>query len=135
MMTNFLLLIGAGLFAKATAGFQKHAFQTLLGADADDAAGTGPGSYRVQGNVWHLDCCSGNGWSIFGALFGWSNDATSRFPLFCDLAPSPSPTATLTVGSVLSYVFYWLAVIAVLIYMKYSEVKFDLVVQSSTLTP
>lgn len=82
VMTNFILLIGAGLFSKAVGAFEQHAFNTLLGADVDDAGGTGPGSYRVQGNVWHLDCCSpenkfGNsGWSIFNAIFGWTNNAT-----------------------------------------------------------
>ncbi|KAG6900239.1 hypothetical protein C0993_001058 [Termitomyces sp. T159_Od127] len=50
VMTNFILLIGAGLFSKAVGAFEQHAFNTLLGADVDDAGGTGPGSYRVQGN-------------------------------------------------------------------------------------
>ncbi|KAG6872478.1 hypothetical protein C0995_009412 [Termitomyces sp. Mi166 len=82
VMTNFILLIGAGLFSKAVGAFEQHAFNTLLGADVDDAGGTGPGSYRVQGNVWHLDCCSpenkfdNSGWSIFSAIFGWTNNAT-----------------------------------------------------------
>jgi high-affinity iron transporter len=81
-MTNLLLLIGAGLFSKAVGDFESHAFSQLLGVDADDAGGSGPGSYRVQGNVWHLDCCSsesenGNqGWSIFSAIFGWSNNGS-----------------------------------------------------------
>ncbi|KAG6841149.1 hypothetical protein C0991_001426 [Blastosporella zonata] len=107
IMTNFIILIGAGLFSKAVGQFEQHAFNTLLGADVDDSGGTGPGSYRVQGNVWHLDCCSAenylstDGWSIFNAIFGWTNNAT--------------------LGSVLSYVFYWIAVIVVLIYMKYKE--------------
>ncbi|KAF9480957.1 Ftr1 protein [Pholiota conissans] len=107
VMTNFLFLIGAGLFSKAVGAFQENAFNRLLGADVDDAGGDGPGSYRVQGNVWHLDCCNpdskfdGEGWTIFGAIFGWTNNATQ--------------------GSVLSYVFYWLAVIACLIYMKFKE--------------
>ncbi|KIM85638.1 hypothetical protein PILCRDRAFT_816834 [Piloderma croceum F 1598] len=107
VMTNFILLIGAGLFTKAVNAYQEHAFTVLLGADADDSGGTGPGSYDVRGNVWHLDCCSpestfdGQGWTIFNALFGWTNNAT--------------------VGSVLAYVFYWIAVIAVLVYMKFKE--------------
>lgn len=81
-MTNFLFLIGAGLFSKAVGAFQENAFNRLLGADVDDASGDGPGSYRVQGNVWHLDCCNpdskldGEGWTIFGAIFGWTNSAT-----------------------------------------------------------
>lgn len=81
-MTNFLMLIGAGLFSKAVGAFQENAFNKLLGADVDDAGGDGPGSYPVKGNVWHLDCCNpdskfdGEGWTIFGAIFGWTNNAT-----------------------------------------------------------
>ncbi|TFK41496.1 Ftr1 protein [Crucibulum laeve] len=107
VMTNFLLLIGAGLFSKAVGAFQENAYNHLLGMDVDDAGGDGPGSYLVQGNVWHLDCCNpdskldGMGWSIFGAIFGWTNNAT--------------------VGSILAYVFYWLAVIVVLVFMKFKE--------------
>ncbi|KAI0646577.1 Ftr1 protein [Trametes meyenii] len=107
VMTNFLLLIGAGLFSKAIWAFQTNAFNHLLGADVDDAGGDGPGSYDVRGSVWHLDCCNpennfdSDGWSIFSAIFGWTNSAT--------------------IGSVLSYVFYWLAVIATLIVLKFKE--------------
>lgn len=83
-MTNLLLLIGAGLFSKAVGAFEENAFNRLLGADVDDASGDGPGSYRVQGNVWHLNCCNpdnhfdGQGWTIFGAIFGWTNSATRQ---------------------------------------------------------
>ncbi|KAJ7098324.1 iron permease FTR1/Fip1/EfeU [Mycena epipterygia] len=107
IMTNLLLLIGAGLFSRAVWAFEEHAFNKLLGADVDDSGGDGPGSFRVQGNVWHLDCCNpddnldGQGWSIFNAIFGWTNSAT--------------------LGSVLSYVFYWIAVIVVLVGMKFLE--------------
>jgi high-affinity iron transporter len=84
VMTNLLLLIGAGLFSKACGSFETHHFNALLGMDVDDAtkAGDGPGSYNVHGNVWHLDCCNpednvhGGGWLIFGAIFGWTNNAT-----------------------------------------------------------
>ncbi|KAK0482374.1 Ftr1 protein [Armillaria novae-zelandiae] len=106
-MTNLLLLIGAGLFSRAVGAFERNAFNHLLGADVDDAGGSGPGSYRVQGNVWHLDCCNpednlaNNGWSVFNALFGWTNSAT--------------------LGTVLSYVFYWLAVIVTLLFLKVKE--------------
>jgi len=107
VMTNFLLLIGAGLFSKAVGAFETHAFNTLVGLNADDTAGDRPGSYPVKGNVWHLDCCNpdiqsdGQGWSIFKAIFGWTNNAT--------------------LGTVLAYVFYWLAVMVVLVYTKYKE--------------
>ncbi|KAJ3934182.1 MAG: Ftr1 protein [Lentinula lateritia] len=106
-MTNLLLLIGAGLFSRGVWAFQENAFNDLLGADVDDSGGDGPGSFRVQGNIWHLDCCNpednldNSGWSIFNAIFGWTNSAT--------------------LGSVLSYVFYWLAVIVTLIIMKFQE--------------
>ena len=88
VMTNFLLLIGAGLFSKAVGSFQEYAFNQLLGSDADDAGGDGPGSYPVKGNVWHLNCCNpentsdNQGWSIFNAIFGWTNNATSGYFLF-----------------------------------------------------
>ncbi|EKM56527.1 uncharacterized protein PHACADRAFT_253706 [Phanerochaete carnosa HHB-10118-sp] len=109
LMTNFILLIGAGLFSRAIGSFQEQAFNTLVGSDVDDvgAAGNGPGSYDVRGNVWHLDCCNpenntdSQGWSIFNAIFGWTNNAT--------------------IGSVLGYVFYWLAAMVVLAYLKYKE--------------
>jgi high-affinity iron transporter len=109
VMTNFLLLIGAGLFTRAITAYQNHAFNQLLGADADDGtlAGDGPGSYDVRGSVWHLDCCNpenkldGQGWSIFQAILGWTHNAT--------------------VGSVLAYVFFWVAVIVVLVAMKFRE--------------
>lgn len=108
-MTNLILLIGAGLFSRATWSFQEQRFNALLGADVDDssAAGDGPGSYDVRGNVWHLDCCNpennldSSGWSIFNAIFGWTNSAT--------------------IGSILSYVFYWLAAMVVLVYLKFKE--------------
>ena len=87
-MTNLLLLIGAGLFSKSIGSFQTHSFNSLVGSNADDTAGNGPGTYRVQGNVWHLDCCNpeiktdGQGWSIFNAIFGWTNNATCVFFFF-----------------------------------------------------
>jgi len=107
VMTNFLFLIGAGLFSKAIWSFEWQRWVKLLGVHGDDTVGDGLGTYPVQGNVWHLNCCNPNnssdsqGWSIFNAILGWTNNATY--------------------GSVLSYVFYWLAVIAALVYMKFKE--------------
>ncbi len=45
----------------------------------------------------------GGGWGIFNALFGWENSATY--------------------GSVLSYNFYWIAVIIAFLAMRYNEKK------------
>jgi high-affinity iron transporter len=61
----------------------------------------------VRGNVWHLNfgnpdnIADNQGWSIFSAIFGWTNSAT--------------------IGSVLAYVFYWLLVIGILVSMKVRE--------------
>ncbi|KAF8691069.1 hypothetical protein AX14_002825 [Amanita brunnescens Koide BX004] len=107
VMTNLLFLIGAGLFNRAVWSFEWQKWITLLGIHGDDTLGDDPGTYPVQGTVWHLNCCNPNnnsdnqGWSIFNAILGWTNTATY--------------------GSVLSYVFYWLAVIAALVYMKFKE--------------
>ncbi|KEI40132.1 uncharacterized protein L969DRAFT_16804 [Mixia osmundae IAM 14324] len=105
--TNFLLLIGAGLFSKAVLNFQNYKFNQLTGGDASES-GSGPGSYPVAGNVWHVNYGNpelktdvGLGWLIFNAILGWTNSAT--------------------VGTILSYVFYWIAVTVVLVYMKWSE--------------
>ncbi|KAK7036554.1 high-affinity iron permease [Paramarasmius palmivorus] len=117
-MTNLLLLIGAGLFSRAVGAFEKHAFNQLLGAEVDDAGGDGPGSYDVRGNVWHLDCCNpdnnldSEGWSVFNAIFGWTNNAT--------------------LGTVLSYVFYWIAVMITLVYFKFKEGRTTLFGREST---
>ena len=73
----------------------------------------------MQGIVWHLDCCNpennfdSDGWTIFSAIFGWTNSAT--------------------IGSVLAYVFYWLAVIGVLVYNKYREGRTTLLGRESAM--
>ena|SRR6266850_4244216 len=97
-----------------------------LGADVDDATGDGPGTFNVRGNVWHLDCCNaknergGNGWLIFGAITGWTNSAT-RKPFFPVSLLCYSSCQFHAVGTVLSYVFYWLAVIVALVVLKWRE--------------
>ena len=131
VMTNFVLLIGAGLFSQAVYQLQAHTFTVLyvssfsafllpltspafsVGKEVDDTGGDGPGSFDVRGSVWHLDCCNpennydNGGWMIFNAIFGWTNSAS--------------------VGTVLAYVFYWLAVIAALVRMKWREGRTTLV--------
>ncbi|THH08994.1 hypothetical protein EW146_g8815 [Bondarzewia mesenterica] len=87
-----------------------HPLARRLGKDVGDAGGDGPGSFDVRNSVWHLDCCNpmnnsdNGGWDIFNVLFGWTNSAT--------------------IGSVLSYVFYWIAVIGVLVFLKFREGRF-----------
>lgn len=142
-MTNFILLIGAGLFSKAVGSFQSYEFNHLyafmvyldcriasdtsrsLGADVGDLSGDGPGTFDVRGNVWHLDCCNaednldGKGWLLFGALLGWTNSATRR-PFFAAMVPGFTHVI-FTVGTVLSYVFYWIAAIITLAVLKWRE--------------
>ncbi|KAF9260543.1 iron permease FTR1 [Marasmius fiardii PR-910] len=101
VMTNFLLLIGAGLFARSIASFERNAFNNLLGPHINDLTGDGPGTYQVQGNVWHIQCCDDQGWSVFSAIFGWTSNAT--------------------IGRTLAYPIYWICVIFALIIMKYKE--------------
>jgi len=107
VMTSFLMLIGAGLFSKGVWDLETNAFNHLLGSDADNAVGDGPGSFRVSTNVWHIDCCNpgdktdSQGWTIFAAIFGWTNSATY--------------------GSIFAYVAYWIVVMVSLVYMKWKE--------------
>ncbi|KAG8938864.1 high-affinity iron permease [Tulasnella sp. 424] len=106
--TNLMLLVGASLFSKAIGSFQRNKFNKMVGADVAEA-GNGPGSYDIRGNIWHLNCCNpedkyGNGgWAIFAAIFGWSNDGS--------------------VGTVLGYIFYWIAVVVALVVMQNHEEK------------
>lgn len=51
--TTILFLIGAGLFSKAIGYFEYYQFATGVGGDVAET-GDGPGSFRVDGNVWHL---------------------------------------------------------------------------------
>jgi len=107
VMTNFILLIGSGLFSRGIWSFQAQQFANIVGADVDDTGGDGPGSFNVRGSVWHINCCNpendldSDGWTIFNAIFGWTNSAT--------------------IGSVVSYVAYWVLIIVTLIYLKFKE--------------
>jgi high-affinity Fe2+/Pb2+ permease len=95
VMTNLLFLIGAGLFSRSVWSFQWQKWITLLGINGDDTLGDDPGTYPVQGTVWHLNCCNPNnssdnqGWSIFNAILGWTNTAT------CTSLPCWGPSACL----------------------------------------
>jgi hypothetical protein len=72
-------------------------FNKLIGSGTDEGNGIGPGSYDVRGNVWYLNCCgpdnklSEQGWSIFNAFFGWTNNGSGVYQLLvsfvCDAPP------------------------------------------------
>jgi len=107
LSTAVLLLIGAGLFSSACGYFQLYVFNHGVGSDVSET-GDGPGSFDVRGNVWHLTYGNpdggsnrGGGWGIFHSILGWTNNAT--------------------LGTILCYVFYWIFVVAILIYMKWAE--------------
>jgi high-affinity iron transporter len=76
--------------------------------DAAAESGSGPGSYDALNYVWHLNCCNpedktsgGSGWAILNSLVGWNNTAN--------------------IGSLLSYILYWLAIASYLIYTMFKE--------------
>ncbi|KAL7342943.1 iron permease FTR1 family-domain-containing protein [Rhodotorula toruloides] len=104
--TSILLLIGAGLCSRGVWFFQQYRLVRGVGGDLGEV-GDGPGSFDPTGSVWHLtygnpeNQLASQGWSVFNALLGWQNNAT--------------------LGSVLSYVFYWLLVTFSLVYLKWSE--------------
>ncbi|GAA5960997.1 hypothetical protein JCM3765_006496 [Sporobolomyces pararoseus] len=104
--TNVLLLLGAGLFSRSVWFLEAYQFHKGVGSDVSET-GSGPGSFDVDGLVWHVpygspeNQLSSQGWSIFNAILGWQNTAT--------------------LGSVLSYCFYWIAFIFALVRMKWIE--------------
>lgn len=106
--TTLLFLIGAGLLSKGVGFFEYYVFAKGVGGDVAET-GDGPGSFNVKGNVWHLtygnpevgSATTNGGWQIFNSIFGWHNTAS--------------------LGTILSYCFYWLLVIATLVYLKWKE--------------
>ncbi|KAM0323901.1 hypothetical protein ACHAQA_008482 [Verticillium albo-atrum] len=92
--TCFLYLVAAGLFSKGAWHLEAHQWNLVVGGDAAEL-GSGPGSYDIRRSVWHVNCCNpdlngGGAWGIFNAVLGWQNSAT--------------------IGSVVSYNLYWIAV-------------------------
>jgi len=94
----------------------------------------------VRGSVWHINCCNpddnfdNSGWTIFNGIFGWTNSATSASlgSLHLLFVSAETETSHSLVGSVLSYVFYWIAVIITLIYLKFKEVGAPRAFKAST---
>ncbi|KAK2865189.1 hypothetical protein FQN49_003820 [Arthroderma sp. PD_2] len=103
--TCFLYLVAGGLFSRGVGFFEQYKWNMIVGGDAAET-GVGAGSYDIRTSVWHVNCCSpelngGGGSGIFNALFGWTNSAS--------------------IGTVLAYNFYWIAVIAGFLLMIYYE--------------
>lgn len=98
-------MVAAGLFSKAVWKFENNAWSQITGGDAAET-GAGPGSYDIRKSVWHVNCCNpevngGGGWGVFNSILGWTNSAT--------------------VGSVLAYNLYWVAVIVAFGALGYYE--------------
>ncbi|KAG0313215.1 high-affinity iron permease [Dissophora globulifera] len=96
--TYFLMLIAAGLFAKAINAYQLDKWNKLIGGYGDDA-----GTYDPRGNVWALD--SGN-----------PNDPNAGFAAFCNSIVGWNNIAS--VGTIVGYCLYWLAIILAVVYMR-----------------
>ncbi|KAJ3261440.1 high-affinity iron permease [Chytriomyces hyalinus] len=97
--TILILYLAAGLWSKAVLSFETNEWGHLIGvADADSSQ-----FYNVKKSVWHLSCCDPKdpnlgGWQLFNAIFGWTN----------------SPT----IGSIVSYIVYWVIITISLVVMK-----------------
>lgn len=110
LSTCILLIIAAGMMSRSVYYLQFYQYVQLVG-DAAAESGNGPGSYNARNYVWHLNCCNpenqtnngGSGWAILNSLVGWNNTAT--------------------IGSLLSYIFYWLAIAGYLVYTMIKEKK------------
>ncbi|KAE8233201.1 hypothetical protein CF326_g1758 [Tilletia indica] len=105
--TGFLLLIAAGMAARGVYTLEFYQYVQLVGGGAAES-GAGPGSYYWKTYVWHFNCCNpevktgaAGGWALLNSIVGWNNTAT--------------------VGSILMYVFYWLAVATYLVYACWQE--------------
>ncbi|CAK7204110.1 high-affinity iron permease [Sporothrix eucalyptigena] len=106
--TCFLYLVGAGLFSKGVWHLEAYQWNMIVGGDAAEL-GSGPGSYDIRRSVWHVNCCNpdfegGGLWGVFNALLGWQNSAT--------------------VGSVISYNLYWVAVMGQFFLMAAREKRY-----------
>ncbi|EFR04146.1 plasma membrane iron permease [Nannizzia gypsea CBS 118893] len=117
--TCFLYLVAGGLFSRSVGFFEQYKWNMVIGGDAAET-GVGAGSYDIRSSVWHVNCCSpelngGGGWGIFNALFGWTNSAS--------------------LGTVLSYNFYWIAVIIGFLSMIYYEKRGRWPFQKSSAKP
>ncbi|KAF9985291.1 high-affinity iron permease [Mortierella antarctica] len=96
--TCLLMMIAAGLVAKGIAAFESQAWNSLIGAQGDDA-----GSYDPRVNVWWLSygdpkVPDAGWWGVANAMVGWSNIASYW-----------------TIGG---YILYWALVSAWLIRLK-----------------
>ncbi|KAG1106280.1 hypothetical protein G6F42_016814 [Rhizopus arrhizus] len=101
--TIILYLVAAGLMAKAVGYFEQNAWNQVIGGESADVI-----SYKMTTAVWHVswgdpeaNTDTNGGWEIFNAILGWNNTAT--------------------IGTIVSYWLYWIAVAFALVYMNWKE--------------
>lgn len=159
--TSLLFLIGAGLFSKAIGFFEYYTFSKGVGGDVAET-GDGPGSFRVQGNVWHLtygelkhrpeltarylpftdqtgnpepgSMTTNGGWQIFNSILGWSKQ-TSLSLYVIRVPADPVVDNTASLGSILGYVFYWILAMVSLLFMKWREGRMPFFPRKKSVSP
>jgi high-affinity iron transporter len=105
--TIILYLVAAGLMSKAVGFLEQNAWNQVIGGEAAEESGSVIG-YKVTTAVWHVswgdpevNTAENGGWQIFNAILGWNNTAT--------------------IGTIVSYCLYWIAVAFALVYMHWKE--------------
>ncbi|OMJ24939.1 Plasma membrane iron permease [Smittium culicis] len=101
--TVFLYIMGAAMFTNSIKFFESYVFGRSTNFDAD--AGY---VFEIGKAVWMLNCCNpsdpaNGGYQIFQALLGWTNNAT--------------------IGTVLGYISYWIAVTSFYLYKGFQTKK------------
>ncbi|POV96254.1 hypothetical protein PSTT_15753 [Puccinia striiformis] len=131
--TIALMYVGAGLITKAAWYFKMYSYIRMVGGDAAEA-GDGPGSFPVDGYIWHLD---------YGALINFvgciQNQKKLIAPCFLTVRGLGNPENKLAAGgwmifagvfgwnntgsilTVMIYISFWLIASATLIFMKWHE--------------
>jgi hypothetical protein len=150
-MTNFILLIGAGLFTKAVNAYQEHACVSFPFShiNAIRSGGYFPDSPSCLGQmpttlvepaqdrmtseatcgIWIAAVPKALSMVRVGRYSTHFSDGPIMQQVRIVIRRSSAEILTnfhflQIVGSVLAYVFYWLAVVAVLVFMKFKEVSF-----------
>jgi high-affinity iron transporter len=93
-----LLIMASGIFSRSVGYFEDDHWMKTIGVDEDIEVPP----FDPTHNVWYLPCCWEKKQPMFGLLFS----------LF-------GYRAVATIGTVSSYICYWIMVITVLVFGKY----------------
>ncbi|KAI9491561.1 iron permease FTR1/Fip1/EfeU [Zychaea mexicana] len=107
--TIILYLVAAGLMSRAIGFIEQYEWNKVIGGESAEEGGDVI-PYKVSTAIWHVswgnpennDGTTG-GYQIFNSILGWNNTATY--------------------GTILSYILFWLLVIAFLVYLYFDEKK------------